>query len=230
MSGNGNWPPGYSIKEMPRTLAPGLIAEFADIPVAVAGDCMGRSLGAMGLVAYHQNLHLGLCGPALTVQVRPGDNLMIHKAFMMAQPGDIIVIDGGGDLTQALIGGLMRTTAMTRKIGGFVIDGAIRDLVEWADGQVPVFAKGHTHRGPSKEGPGRINAPIACAGMVVQPGDLIMGDADGVICVPAAEVEALLPRVRAHLQREQAIRLSNEQGTSDPERFNAVLRAKGLPV
>jgi regulator of RNase E activity RraA len=230
MSGNGDWPPGYSIKEMPRTLAPELIAAFADIPVAVAGDCMGRSLGAMGLVAYHQNLHLGLCGPALTVQVRPGDNLMIHKAFMMAQPGDIIVIDGGGDLTQALIGGLMRTTAMTRKIGGFVIDGAIRDLVEWADGQVPVFAKGHTHRGPSKEGPGRINAPIACAGMVVQPGDLVMGDADGVICVPAAEVEALLPRVRAHLQREQAIRLSNEQGTSDPERFNAVLRAKGLPV
>jgi hypothetical protein len=164
MSGNGDWPPGYSIKEMPRTLAPELIAAFADIPVAVAGDCMGRSLGAMGLVAYHQNLHLGLCGPALTVQVRPGDNLMIHKAFMMAQPGDIIVIDGGGDLTQALIGGLMRTTAMTRKIGGFVIDGAIRDLVEWADGQVPVFAKGHTHRGPSKEGPGRINAPIACAG------------------------------------------------------------------
>src|SRR3546814_6876899 len=75
-------------------------------------------------------IYLGLCGPALTVQVRPGDNLMIHKAFMMAQPGDIIVIDGGGDLSQALIGGLMRTTAMTKKIGGFVIDGAIRDLVE----------------------------------------------------------------------------------------------------
>ncbi|MGB3290869.1 MAG: RraA family protein [Burkholderiaceae bacterium] len=230
MSANGSWPPGYSIEEMPRSLTPDLIDAFREIPVAVAGDCMGRSLGAMGLRAYHENLHLGLCGPALTVQVRPGDNLMIHKAFMMAQPGDIIVIDGGGDLTQALVGGLMRTTAMTRKIGGFVIDGAIRDLVEWADGKVPVFAKGHTHRGPSKEGPGRINAPVACAGLVVQPGDLIMGDADGVICVPAAEARALLPRVHAHLERERAIRLSNEQGTSDPERFNAVLRAKGLPV
>lgn len=230
MSADGSWPPGYSINEMPRTLTPALIDAFRDIPVAVAGDCMGRSLGAVGLQAYHRNLHLGLCGPALTVQVRPGDNLMIHKAFMMAQPGDIIVIDGGGDLTQALIGGLMRTTAMTRKIGGFVIDGAIRDLVEWADGKVPVFAKGHTHRGPSKEGPGRINSAIACAGLVVQPGDLVMGDADGVICVPAADAPALLPRVHAHLQREQAIRLSNEQGTSDPERFNAVLRAKGLPV
>ena len=230
MSSIGEWPQGYRINEMPRNVQGSLVRSFADVPVAVAGDCMGRSLGAMGLKAYHNNMQLGLCGPALTVQVRPGDNLMIHKAFMMAQPGDIIVIDGGADLTQALIGGLMRTTAMAKKIGGFVIDGAIRDLVEWADGRVPVFAKGHTHRGPSKEGPGQINVPIACAGMVVRPGDLMLGDADGVICIPAEEVEALLPRVHAHLSKEQSIRLSNEQGTSDPERFNAVLRAKGLPV
>lgn len=230
MSDSGSWPPGYGIKEMPRTLDPALIDAFRAVPVAVAGDCMGRSLGALGLKPYHESLHAVLCGPALTVQVRPGDNLMIHKALMMAQAGDIVVIDGGGDLTQALVGGLMRTTALARKIGGFVIDGAIRDLVEWADGRMPVFAKGHTHRGPSKEGPGRINAPVACAGLVVQPGDLVMGDADGVICVPAQEVAGLLPRVQAHLRREQAIRMSNEQGTSDPERFDAVLRAKGLPV
>nr|WP_296557779.1 RraA family protein [Pigmentiphaga sp.] len=215
---------------MPRHLDPELIARFSGVPVAVAGDCMGRSLGAMGLKAYHENLRLGLCGPALTVQVRPGDNLMIHKALMMARPGDIIVVDGGGDLTQALIGGLMRTTALARRIGGFVIDGAIRDLVEWADGRLPVYARGHTHRGPSKEGPGRINVPIACAGLSVLPGDLVMGDADGVISVPAHEVEALLPRVQAHLRREEAIRHANEHGTSDPERFDAVLRAKGLPV
>jgi regulator of RNase E activity RraA len=230
MSNTQEWPQGYRINEMPRKVQDSLIRSFANIPVAVAGDCMGRSLGAMGLKAYHNNLHQGLCGLALTVQVRPGDNLMIHKAFMMAQPGDIIVIDGGGDLTQALIGGLMRTTALTKKIGGFVIDGAIRDLVEWADGKVPVFAKGHTHRGPSKEGPGQINVPIACAGLVVRPGDLMLGDADGVICIPAEEVQALLPRVQAHLKKEESIRLSNEQGNSDPERFNAVLRAKGLPV
>ncbi len=230
MSSTAQWPVGYRINEMPNTLGDELVSAFSDVPVAVAGDCMGRSLGAMGLKAYHHNLHQGLCGRALTVQVRPGDNLMIHKALMMALPGDIIVIDGGGDLSQALIGGLMRTTALAKKIGGFVIDGAIRDLVEWADGKVPVFAKGHTHRGPSKEGPGQINVPIACAGLVVRPGDLMLGDADGVICIPAEDVEALLPRVRAHLKKEEAIRLSNEQGTSDPERFNAVLRAKGLPI
>ncbi|GAB2912985.1 RraA family protein [Paralcaligenes sp. KSB-10] len=226
----GQWPTGYRINEMPALLSDSLIASFADIPVAVAGDCMGRIIGAQGLRAYHNDVHRIMCGRALTVRVRPGDNLMIHKAFMMSRPGDIIVIDGGGDVSQALVGGLMRTTALTKKIGGFVLDAAIRDLAEWADGKMPVFAKGHTHRGPSKDGPGQINIPVACAGMVVHAGDLILGDADGVICIPADEVQALLPRVRAHLEKEAAIRLSNEKGSSDPERFDAVLRAKGLPI
>lgn len=224
------WPAGYRIDEMPALIGDDLLAAYAGVPVAVAGDCMGRCTGTLGLRAYHENVHLGLCGRALTVRVRPGDNLMIHKAFMMARPGDIIVIEGGGDVSQALIGGLMRTTAIARGIGGFVVDGAIRDLAEWADGRMPVYARGHTHRGPSKDGPGEINIPIACAGMVVHAGDLMLGDADGVICIPAADAPALLPRVRAHLEKEAAIRLSNERGTSDPERFNAVLRAKGLPV
>ena len=164
------------------------------------------------------------------MRVRPGDNLMIHKAMMMARPGDVIVIDGGGDLTQALVGGLMRTTALARKLAGFVIDGAVRDLVEWAEDGIAIFARGHTHRGPSKVGPGEINISIACAGLAVQPGDLILGDADGVIAVPSAEVAALLPAVRAHLDKEARIRADNERGTSDPERFDAVLREKGLPV
>ncbi len=227
---SATWPPGYKILPRNAGLPPALVEAFREVPVAVAGDCMGRSLGAMGLRAYHSDIRTVLCGPALTVRVRPGDNLMIHKALMMAQPGDVIVIDGGGDLTQALVGGLMRTTALTRRLEGFVIDGAIRDLVEWSEDGMAVFARGHTHRGPSKEGPGEINIPIACAGLAVLPGDLILGDADGVIAIPAADVAALLPRVQAHLAREAGIRATNAQGTSDPERFDAVLRAKGLPV
>jgi regulator of RNase E activity RraA len=224
------WPPGYRIN--PRVEGPPaeLIEAFRNVPVAVAGDCMGRSIGAIGLRAYHGSLGLTLCGPAVTVRVRPGDNLMIHKAMMMAQPGDVLVIDGGGDVTQALMGGLMRTTALTRKLGGLVIDGAVRDLVEWAQGVMPVFARGHTHRGPSKEGPGEINVPISCAGLAVQPGDLILGDADGVLAVPVADVASLLPAVRTHLKKEEEIRGSNAAGTSDPERFNAILRKKGLPI
>jgi len=224
------WPPGYRIN--PRVAAPsaGLIDAFHSVPAAHASDCLGRSVGGLGLTAYHGNPGLVLCGPAITVRVRPGDNLMIHKAISMAEPGDVIVIDGSGDLTQALIGGLIRTTAMTRKIAGFVVYGAVRDLAEWAEGGIACYASGHTHRGPSKDGPGEVNVPIACAGMSVSPGDLILGDADGVLSIPAAELEALLPRVRAHAAKEDKIRAENMTGTSDPERFNSILRAKGCPV
>jgi regulator of RNase E activity RraA len=227
---NVQWPQGYRIN--PRAAGPGpdLVAAFRDIPVAAVGDCLGRSIGAIGLNAYHRDVHTVLCGPAITVRVRPGDNLMIHKALFMAEPGDIIVVDGGGDLTQALIGGLMRTTAIRRRLGGFVLNGAVRDVAEWAEGGMPIFARGHTHRGPSKEGPGEINVPIACAGLVVTPGDLVLGDADGVIAVPASEVAALLPVVQAHLAREAQVRAANERGTADPERFNAMLRARGVPL
>ena len=224
------WPAGYRINPRVQDIPADVIEAFREVPVAVAGDCMGRSIGAMGLRTYHGTLGLTLCGPAVTVRVRPGDNLMIHKALTMVQPGDVLVIDGGGDLTQALMGGLMRTTALARKLGGLVIDGAVRDIVEWAEGGLPVFARGHTHRGPSKEGPGEINVPVSCAGLVVQPGDLMLGDADGVIAIPASETASLLAAARAHLKKEDAIRATNREGSSDPERFDAVLRKKGLPI
>ncbi|MBS3020471.1 Regulator of ribonuclease activity A [Comamonas sp. PE63] len=224
------WPAGYRIN--PRVPGPEaeVVEAFKSIPVAAIGDSMSRNVGTLGLRQYHARLDAVLCGPAVTVRVRPGDNLMIHKALMMVQPGDVLVIDGGGDVSQALVGGLMRTTCVARKLAGLVIDGAIRDLCEWAEEGMPIFARGHTHRGPSKDGPGEINVPVSCAGMAVLPGDLIVGDADGVIAVPAADAAEILQRSRAHLVKEAAIRESNREGTADPERFDAVLRAKGLPV
>jgi regulator of RNase E activity RraA len=224
------WPAGYRINPRLAGPAPNLIEAFRHVPVAVAGDCMGRAIGTVGLTAYHGNLRTVLCGPAITVRVRPGDNLMIHKAMLMAEPGDIIVVDGGGIVSQAVAGGLMRTTAIARKLGGFVIDGAIRDIAEWAEGGMPVFAKGHTHRGPSKDGPGEVNVPIACAGLAVNPGDLVLGDADGVITIAAADAGALLPKVRAQLAHEATMRESNAKGVADHERFNALLRSKGIPI
>lgn len=227
---SSQWPAGYRIH--PRAAGPeaGVVQAFKAIPVAAIGDAMIRNVGAIGLRQYHARLEAVLCGPAVTVRVRPGDNLMIHKALMMVQPGDVLVIDGGGDVSQALVGGLMRTTCLARGLGGLVIDGAIRDLCEWAQDGMPIFARGHTHRGPSKDGPGEINVPVACAGLAVLPGDLIVGDADGVIAVPAAEAAEVLRRSQAHLAREAVIRETNRSGTADPERFDAVLRAKGLPV
>ena len=138
----------------------------------------------------HRSGRLG--GPALTVKCRPGDNLMIHKALDMAEPGDVIVVDAGGDLTNALIGELMVSYAMSRKLGGFVMNGAIRDVDMIGAGSFPVYAAGVTHRGPYKDGPGEINVPVAIDGMVIHPGDLVIGDADGILCVPIDEAEAIL--------------------------------------
>ena len=224
------WPTGFGINPRPVLPDPKLVEEFRDVPTALASDCLGRALGSIGLKSYHNSFSLGMCGPALTVRTRPGDNLMIHKAIGMAQPGDVIVIDGGGDISQALMGGLMRVLAIARKINGFVIDGAIRDISEWAEGLIAVYARGHTHRGPSKDGPGEINVPICCAGMVVGPGDLVLGDADGVVCIPVGKLPTLLPLVRAKAQQEEAIRQVNLTGEFDNDRFNLLLRAKGCPV
>ena len=227
---DAQWPAGYRINPRVADLPADLIEAFRSIPVAVAGDCLGRCIGARGLHIYHGDLALKLCGPAFTLRVRPGDNLMVHKALMMVQPGDVLVIDGGGDVSQAVIGGLVRTTALRVQLGGIVIDGAVRDLEELAEGILLVFAAGHTHRGPSKDGPGEINVPIACAGLCVLPGDLVLGDADGVIAIPAQDAAALLPKTLAHLEREAGIRATNQAGTANPERFDSLLRAKGLPV
>ena len=230
MSNNTAWPAGYRIN--PRAAGPDAetVAAFSEMPVAAIGDSMSRNIGTVGLRQYHRRLETVLCGPAVTVRVRPGDNLMIHKALMMVEPGDVLVIDGGGDVSQALVGGLIRTTCVAKKLGGLVIDGAIRDLCEWAEDGMPIFARGHTHRGPSKDGPGEVNVPVSCAGLVVMPGDLIIGDADGVIAVPAAEAASVLAKTRAHLVKEARIRETNRTGTADPERFDAVLREKGLPI
>lgn len=230
MSDGKSWPAGFLINPHVTTLPADLVAAYKSVPAAHASDCLGRCVGGIDLRAYHCSFTLTMAGPALTVRTRPGDNLMIHKAIALALPGQVIVIDGGGDVSQALIGGLMRTSAMTRNVEGFVVDGAVRDLAEWADGKMPVYARGHTHRGPSKDGPGEINVPIACAGMVVNPGDLVLGDADEVIVIPAAQAKVLLPLARAHAAKEVKARAENAAGTADPERFNAILRAKGCPV
>jgi regulator of RNase E activity RraA len=224
------WPSGFRINPRGPDLPPELVEAFRAVPTAHASDCLGRNVGAIGLWGFHGPCSESLCGPAVTVRIRPGDNLMIHVAVAMARPGDVIVVDGGGDVSQAVVGGLMRTTAMSKGIRGFVIDGALRDTAEWALGKVFAYAKGFTHRGPSKEGPGEINVPISCAGMVVTPGDLVLGDGDGVVTVPHSEVVALLPRVRLQAQYEEHVRAENAAGGVDPERFNSILRAKGCPV
>ncbi|WP_285293772.1 RraA family protein [Aureimonas altamirensis] len=224
------WPTGFRVNPRCPGPMPEIVEAYRAVPTCHAGDVMGRHTGSVGLKAYHADLSLVTCGPAVTVRIRPGDNLMIHLAMMMAKPGDVIVIDGGGDVSTAVIGGLMRTTAVARDIAGFVLDGALRDVAEWAQPGIAAYARGHTLRGPSKDGPGEVNVPIACGGLAVNPGDLILGDADGVICIPAADAKRLLPLCLAHAEKEKGIAARNATGQLDRQRFDALLRAKGCPV
>lgn len=173
------------------------VEHFKLLPVANVSDAMSR-MNAAGsrLLPYHAQGTV-LAGPALTVKTRPGDNLMVYKAIDLAQEGDVIVIDAGGDLTNAILGEIMTYMAQARKVAGFVINGAIRDADEIRACGVAMFAAGVTHRGPYRDGPGEINVPVAIDGMVVHPGDLVLGDGDGVLSVPKEDASSVLSAAQA---------------------------------
>ncbi|MGF9713635.1 RraA family protein [Paenibacillus sp. JMULE4] len=168
-----------------------------------------------------------LVGSAFTVKTRPGDNLMVHKAIDMAGPGDVIVVDAGGDLTNAIMGEIMVNIAKKNGIEGFIIDGAIRDMEPIRDMNYPLYAKGVTHRGPYKDGPGEINVPIQLGGVIVRPGDVILADMDGVVVVPYEHAEALIGKVRQTMAAERKIMADIEKGTIDRSWVDEVLRKKG---
>jgi regulator of RNase E activity RraA len=217
---------GFRIARRTRTVAPGLIKKFADLPVANVSDVMARmTAGGAHLRPMHGGG--GMAGPALTVKTRPGDNLMVHKAIDLAAPGDIIVVDAGGDLTNAIIGELMLAHALKRGVGGFVIDGAVRDATAIRAGRLPVFAAGVTHRGPYKDGPGEINLPIAINGMVVASGDLVLGDEDGVLCVPFDACEAVLAAALAKQAAEVRQMATIQDGSIDRGWIDASLARLG---
>jgi RraA family protein len=181
---------GLQIRQRRRAVSLALAQKYLAVPVANVSDCMSRLFaGGANLRPMHRGN--AMAGPAFTVKVRPGDNLMIHKALEMAQPGDVIVVDGGGDLTNALVGEIMTSVASYRQLAGMAIYGAVRDAAALKESAFPVFASGVTHRGPYRDGPGEINTPIAINGMVIEPGDLVIGDGDGVLCVPYDHADAV---------------------------------------
>lgn len=204
-----------------------LVAAFEALPTAIVSDNMHRMFaGGAGLRPVHRQGRL--CGPALTVRTRPGDNLMVHKALDIAEPGDVIVVDAGGDLTNAIIGEIMWSYARRRGLAGFVIDGAVRDMAAIAAGDLPVYARGATHRGPYKDGPGEIGVPVPVGGMVVAPGDIVLGDEDGLLVVPQDGAREILALALAQQEREGAILRSIADGTIDRSWVDATLAAKGI--
>ncbi len=218
--------PGFRILAMPAPLPAAMLAAYAEMVTPHIGDAMNRLTGTVGLTRYHRQRKL--VGRALTVKTRAGDNLMIHKALDMAEPGDVIVVEGSGDVTQAVAGELMLLHAVARRVAGFVIDGAIRDVAAFREHDFPCYARGATLRGPSKVGPGEINIAVTVASMAVRPGDLIVGDEDGVIAVPVDQLELVLQGARKQAEREGQRKEAIAAGRGARGWIDAYLQAQGV--
>lgn len=202
------------------------VAALSGLPSSVISDVMGRMVGTTGLNLVNRS-HLTVCGVAVTVKVRAGDNLLIHKALDMLRPGDVLVVDGEGDVSRALVGEIMMTSAIVQGAIGFVMDGAIRDSDAFEAHKFPCWARGVNLRGPYKDGPGTINSPVTVGGMWVNPGDIIVGDADGVVAVPAAD--ALLVGKKAHdkVLDEQKMIADIKSGAYSSAWVDALIQKKG---
>jgi len=218
---------GFRILPSPQRADPKLLERLRALPVSNVSDNMQRGTGTnLG------PMHAGgrMVGTAFTVKTRAGDNLMVHKAIDMAAPGDVIVVDAGGALDNAIIGELMAGWAKKRGIAGFVIDGAVRDSEALGEGDFPVYAAGIAHRGPYKDGPGEINVVVSVGGMVVRPGDLVTGDDDGVLALPQEEAERVIAAAEAQNRKEQAALGAIAAGTYDRKWVDEMLKARGCEM
>lgn len=204
------------------------IAALRGLPTSVIGDVMGgRLVGTTALRPINRS-SVTTCGNAFTVRVRSGDNLLIHKALDMLESGDVLVVDGEGDTTRALVGEIMMTSARMRGAVAFVMDGAIRDADAFEQHQFPCWARGISLRGPYKDGPGSINVPVTIGGMVVNPGDVIVGDGDGIIAVPGELAVHVATLAHAKVVHEQETIAAIINGTYSSAWVDATLKQKDI--
>jgi len=164
-----------------------LLERLRTLPAANVGDAMQR-LSAVDSGIRPVWSGARLVAPAFTILTRSGDNLAIHEALALAQPGDVVVVNGFGDVTRALVGELVAGRALARGLAGFVIDGAVRDVAAIKELGLPVFARAVTPAGPYKMGPFRHQVPIALGGQCVLPGDIVVGDDDGVVVIARSQL------------------------------------------
>lgn len=217
---------GFRVKRKMDRAPADLVAKYKEMPVANVSDSMSRmTAGGARLRPMHASGQLS--GPALTVKTRPGDNLMLHHALDIAEPGDVIVCDGGGDLTNSLMGEIMLRQAIKNGVAGIILDGAVRDLDAFKEHNLPVFAAGVSHRGPYKDGPGEIGYPIAIDGMVIEPGDVMIGDWDGVLCVPKAHAADVLAATEAKNDAEVIQMAAIAEGTLDRAWVLDTMKSRG---
>ncbi|WP_017212326.1 RraA family protein [Clostridium beijerinckii] len=208
-----------------------LVKAFSELPAANVADAMGR------LCALHSDIKLmssptkKMCGVALTVKARPGDNLALHKALNISEEGDVIVVSNEGDRSQSIMGEIMyKYLSDFKKIEGIVIDGPIRDIDTISQYTMPIYATGTTPGGPYKEGPGEVNVPIACGRISVNPGDIILGDADGVIVIPKNDAAQILEKAKSIAATDAAKVQASASGTVNRQWVDDLLDKKGFEV
>ena len=181
---------GCRIKRDFERPAKELVEAFRGLPVANIDDTMGR-IAAVDQSIFPLNPDVRLLGTAFTVNAPAGDNLLFHASLDMAKPGDVIVLANKGSLSRSLCGEIMSNYAKSRGLAGIIIDGCVRDSYALRKLDFPVYAKGITPNGPYKNGPGEMNYPVSFGGIVINPGDIIIGDADGILVIDpkyAAEI------------------------------------------
>ncbi|MDR3588739.1 MAG: RraA family protein [Negativicutes bacterium] len=205
-----------------------LVEAFRGVPVANIADNMYRHSCIDAKIRPMNKFPL--LGPAFTVKSRTADNLLLHKAIDMAQPGDVIIVDCQGDTVNSVIGELMISWAARRGIAGIVVDGAIRDVDALENMKLSVYAAGVTPKGPFKDGPGEINVPVSCGGIVVNPGDIIVGDGDGVVVISPKDAQEVLAKARAMQAKEQDILKQIENLTWDRTWVDKALKEKGCEI
>ncbi len=225
MSPAAAWPD--VIRDFERVDA-SVVVQAAAFPSSILADVAGRRGALHGRIAPLAPT-MRFAGPALTVEVRPGDNLMIHAALAVARPGDVIVVDGKGDLSSALMGEIMSQQAVALGVVAVVIDGAVRDAEAIRELGFPMYAAGLNPNGPTKNVAGRLNHPISIGGVTVKPGDLVVGDGDGVTVIEREKAAAMLPlaaeKVAAETKRIADIR---SRKALRPGWLDAALRAAGV--
>ncbi|NRF67697.1 RraA family protein [Aquincola sp. S2] len=199
-----------------------VIAALRELPLAALSDNMHRNIGTVGLQPWQRPGEKTMSGTAVTARSRGGDNLTYLRALEFCRPGDVLVIDAGGDLANAVVGGILTFYADRIGLAGVVIDGAIRDVAEIRSRDFPVYARGVTHRGPYKDGPGEINVPISVGGMVVNPGDIVVGDQDGLLAIAPQDAPELIVKARGVLEAEAKTMQAMREGRWDRSFIDAL--------
>lgn len=204
--------PGFRIRVNFPRLERSLMERLSEFPTPEISDLLNRMYAVSPAIRCLTGCDHRLWGPACTVRVFPGDNLMVHKSLDIVQPGDVIVVDAGGSPMNAVLGDIVATKAKHRGVAGFIVDGLIRDLPGIQEVGLPVYARGTTPIGPLHRGPGEINFPIACGGTIINPGDVIVADPAGVVAVPREIVAEVLERLREHATRQAEYLASVQRG------------------